>query len=258
MFSPRLLGLLVLLAGVLVVPAGAASPAPATITEATFNVLRTNTRAQIAADLARVFARAQLVRLQEVSTPTARAALAATLADRPNWRTCRRAELVTAWDSRHLTAAGPCQSWRTHRGRAGVSPDRFVTAQPLTTAGAVFLIVNTHAVSGYNRAYASPWRRAAARVHWTTLLQLTGRWALSRRYDVILVGGDFNAPPAARRAWYFPGPLLDPLYVPDTRRTIDQLRTARNPTRPVAVLRRWALTGLHSDHAAQLRTIRYG
>lgn len=256
MFSPRLL-VLVLLGSVLVPPAGAASPAPA-ITEATFNVLRTNNVRHIAADLDRVLAHAQIVRLQEAHSPSARTALGRVLARRPTWRTCRRAELVTAWDTRHATAAGPCQSWRTHRGRAHVSPDRFITAQALTVAGATALVVNTHAVSGYNRVRASPWRRAAARAHWTKMLQLTGIWALSRRYDVILLGGDFNAPPAACRAWYFPGPLLDPLYEPDKRRSIDQLRTARNPTLPVTVVRRWALTGLHSDHAAELRQIRYG
>lgn len=256
MFPPRLL-VLVLVGLFLVPPAGAASPAPA-ITEATFNLLRTNSARHITADLERVFARAQIVRLQEAHSPSARTALGRVLARRPTWRTCRRAELVTAWDTRHATAAGPCQSWRTHRGRAHVSPDRFITAQPLHLSGATVLVVNTHAVSGYNRVRPSPWRRAAARTHWTTLLQLTGRWALSRRYDVILLGGDFNAPPAARRAWYFPGPLLDPLYEPDKQRTIDQLRTARNPTRPVTVLRRWSVTGLYSDHAAQFRVISYG
>ena len=83
---------------------------------------------------------------------------------------------------------------RTHHGKAGVSPNRYITWVKLAhrATGQEIVRINTHFVSGAWRGDKpeTPWRREMWNRHLDTLRDLVARF--EKQGQTVVLGGDFN------------------------------------------------------------------
>lgn len=132
--------------------------------------------------------------------------------------------------------------------------------------GKSVLVINVHPVSGATAPADRPgnddspelaaWKDWAIGQYWLDVLSFTARQmsrpdpgveALTPFWDIILLGGDFNAATANEKQWYYPGAMLDSLYLPDTlERGLDHLM--RTITSDCSVADRWKVEG-NTDHS---------
>lgn len=106
---------------------------------------------------------------------------------------------------------------KTHDGKEGVSPDRFVTWQGLTHrgSGARLLFVNTHAINGYAKSGPDApghqdYRDRSAKKHWNKTHDKVAKFADAGWHSVVF-GGDINCEWDDRGEPWYPGPKLDGL-----------------------------------------------
>lgn len=224
------------------------------VTNATLNVHYPNSAGQIAADVRLAMRRASVVRLQEVETPSAMAGVRRALAASPSWRSTRRqaGELRIIWDARVWQSARRAKALLIHHGVAGLTPDRWLLwkALRLRSTGAVVVVADVHAVSGYCTGRSQQaLRQQFARDYWATVARWTRRQLRAFPSRPILLGGDLNC-------WLsgtLPGRTLRPLYRLDRPGGFDHLLVARTPGRPT-VLRRWQAP-INSDHDLHLQRL---
>jgi hypothetical protein len=235
----------------------------ATTTEATLNVLRTNSAADVAADVSKAMRHASVVRLQEVETAGNVAGVRRALAGHPSWRATWRLPAgpfgdAILWDTRVWASAGRARALLVHRGVGGITPDRWLTWKPLRlrATGALVVVANVHAVSGYcsNRAERAL-RARLTRDYWATVARWTRRQLVGHPARVVLLGGDFNCQLSKRYEPWLPGRILAPLYRLDRAAGYDHLLTARTRGAPAAG-RRWGLPA-YSDHRLILRRLTF-
>jgi hypothetical protein len=231
-------------------------------TEATLNVLRTNKAPEVLEDLLKAYKHAEVIRIQENTTPAVEKAIRR-FVEETGAMVHHARECPIIWNPKAFQAADLGSLRRTHPGKAGVSPGRLYSWQPLlhVPSDTHTLVVNTHAVAGYaktgNDAPGSQdYRDEAAQYHWLTGVALLGEWMVEierGRYDGVGIGGDFNARMNNFDEWWYPAPLIGPLLREDDKQdSIDHILYTRNSR--IKVGRRWAVN-VNSDHNLHLAGI---
>lgn len=199
-------------------------------------------------DTAKVGARADVVLWQELGERQDREALRSSL-PASEWvhvHDDMRLPISFRRDTFRLLDSGKI---KTHGGREGVSPQRWITwalVEPLAEGFAPFIIWNTHFVSGAwndKRLRGKAWRREMWLVHFDRLKAFA---ELHAGNGVMLIGGgDFNR-------------VDVPEFHPDLvwlwdRRSIDKLTAV--PSGAVLVLGDSDRVGLNSDHPMYVRDV---
>lgn len=229
----------------------------------TLNLRRTNTAAQVTADLDLLHHWWDVGGLQEVEE--------AAVEPFRRWRKRHRATFGMYRPKRAMGAIpvvwrkavfrpirGRTYSRRTHRGRRGVSPARGVVGRGLRhrATGTRWLVLNTHAVNAYTKNRSPQrWRDTQAEAHWLTVLAVAAEHVASGRWDVVCLVGDFNATWYADAEWWYPGPLLGGLFSSGTpgKASIDHLLVARGSGTHTRA--RYRRIPAKSDHALQIRVL---
>jgi len=121
--------------------------------------------------------------------------------------------------------------------------------------GTKVLRINVHPIAGATKPEPNKygprlneWKDWAVRQYWLDVVSFTAAQMSREKWDVILLGGDFNGRLENRREWWYPGPLLSSLYfTDDAPRSIDRLVWTRDSL--VRQEKRWVVAkGIHSDH----------
>lgn len=222
------------------------------LVEATYNLWIDNPRPRH--DLEIVIDRAQLIRLQEITTRRNKAAVEELLTTHPSYAAYwpRSTGLVILWDTRVLEGAGPGGRLLVVPRVQGM-PRRWTIWKPLRlrATGDLLMVVDVHAIA-HGCQPGLPLRQRAAAQHWQTIKGATATWTTS--YAAVLLGGDFNCR-LDNPAWWAPGPVLARQYQYPTRRAgIDHLLLTRH-THLEAGPPRSTRAGLHSDHPLLWRRI---
>lgn len=152
-------------------------------------------------------------------------------------------------------------------GFAKFNPKRSIVWKGLThrKTGKRVLFVNVHATAGYAKDERKTpwgdrlddWKNWAARQMWLAVVAFLAEQMKREVWDVIVLGGDFNARLNNRGEWYYPGPMLDGLTIEDeeTPRSIDRLVLTRDSR--AKTKRRWgSRRGYHTDHAVHFARVR--
>ena len=221
-----------------------------TFTLGTLNLLKKDSAPEVTADIGKATAHVDILAMQENSRDPVRAAVAA-LATAPHWAVrvpegpaganpiAWRTDLFDETDHGHR---------RAHRGKAGVTPARFVTWVVLRhkTSGLVLLVLDVHPINAYAGQDKPPraLRDQLAEAYWRTVVAITTE--LQDQYDGVLLGGDFNVRLANRDEDWYPGNLLAPLYRFDHGGGIDHVLLSHST--PLTVVRHGVVRDLHSDH----------
>lgn len=157
-----------------------------------------------------------------------------------------------AWRTRVFQNVVGRGQYRTCRGVRGVTPARWLVWQPLIhrESGRLILKINTHAVSGYASSKypeSDAQRDARAKAHWQACAELTRKFMAERKYDAILLGGDFNVKLENRSVPWYPGNVLAPWYHFDSG-GIDRLIFTKGSC--LQRQQRWSTkVGIRSDHS---------
>jgi hypothetical protein len=201
-----------------------------TFTDATHNMLFTMTPADWRADLAKS-AKGDIVGYQEAEEDDARKTL-------QDFCTAKNRGL------HHPIGSGNAVSWnramfRAIRGERGVievhkkhptakyNPGRDIVYVGLRClpANKNVLRINIHPVAGATLPHSETewgddldaWKNWAIANYYLDLLSFVATQMSREYWDVILLGGDYNASLTNKDAWYYPGRMLPSLFVDDTR-----------------------------------------
>ncbi len=224
------------------------------------NVRKNDSTAAILADIRGACAHASVVGLQEAHGRHASRAV------RKVRRTKRWAGYRPGGPAKENTILWDTRVWRqrpgrfrvyTHRGRRKVTPRRSVVCLPLEhrKSGHLVLFADTHAINGYSHARNrfERFRDAMAHIHWAAVRACMAAAIHSRRYDAVVLMGDFNCRLENRRESWYPGPMLDGLFRFDHSGSIDRIIVAG-----AAELTGRRSRKARSDHRLQLGRIRIG
>lgn len=193
-----------------------------TFTDGTFNVLYKNTENEIYRDIRHALKYTHVLNLQEVSSHSAEAALHRILKEYPQLEAYRpvgpAGELVILWNTNWFRKLPGRIKVRTHKGKAGISPHRYIIGQPLQhiDSGKKFMDLNTHVLNGFSRDElfneTDDWRDEHAQIHFLKILGATVKVILSGKYDSILLNGDMNVRRTNYQEWWYPGNLFAKVY----------------------------------------------
>lgn len=233
-----------------------------TITVASLNGNKANTEAQWTHDLELALDHASIIGVQEHERAGGHQALAK-LRRRPDVAAYVPAGTASAipivWDQSVWAAEPGRGAELTSDGHAHESPNRHDAWQPLRhrASGYRVTVVNTHAVNGYNRHPGQAYeglRDEQAELHWQVVVERVHKLQAAGGYDALLLVGDFNSTLTDLSEPWYPGPMLDPLFVADAApHAIDHVLYSRGSH--LIGTRRWSLP-LESDHPLALRSMR--
>lgn len=177
-----------------------------------------------------------------------------------------------AWNPEVFEDDGRAFSEFVHRSaiadgltRAKFNPARYVTGKGLVhkATGKRVLFLNVHPIAGGTKPEPNDfgpalnaWKNRAIERYWLAVLQITAREIRKGVYDVIILGGDWNARGTDRAEWYFPARMLQGLFRSDEIEVgLDHVVLTRHSA--ADVVRRWARNeGVNSDHALHFAEIR--
>jgi hypothetical protein len=221
-----------------------------TFTFGTLNLLKTNSRAEVAHDLGKAIALCDILVMQENTRDPVRAAVGA-LAGYPNWTVDVQTGAVganpIAWRSDLFDMLTHGHRLAHHR-EANVTPARHVTWVALRhkESGLSLLVIDVHPINAYAGQNKPPraLRDQFAEAYWRTVVDVTEE--LQGAYDGVLLGGDFNVRLANRDEDWYPGHLLAPLYRFDHGSGIDHVLIGH--ATPLVVVRHGHVRDLNSDH----------
>jgi hypothetical protein len=134
-----------------------------------------------------------------------------------------------------------------------------------TETGKKVLRINVHPLAGGTKLESNPDNRDSVALskykdwgigqYWLDVLSYTagqmskqdpGLRAMTNYWDIVTIGGDYNAAMSNKDRWYYPANLLAPLFVPDSLKAgLDHMQHGNGSD--VKVTRRWAVSG-HTDH----------
>lgn len=148
---------------------------------------------------------------------------------------------------------------------AKFNPARYIQGKGLVhkATGKRVLFLNVHPTAGGTMREPNKfgprlnaWKNKAIERYWLAVIQIVTREMRKDRWDVIILGGDWNARMTDRAEWYFPARLLAGLFREDEiAHGLDHVTLTRNSA--ATVERRWAMNeDVFSDHALHFAEIR--
>jgi hypothetical protein len=223
------------------------------------------------ADLDKSTSRASLLGFQEANGAPTRKTLHAYLTEHGfDYYAPRGTDCHIAWNPDIFEPIEGEQGNKRVHDSAGFmryNPARYLTWKGFVhkPTGKRVLFYNIHPTAGFTKPEdktdwgpkANEWKNEAARDFYTTLLAHVARKMNENLYDVIIIGGDWNASLRNEGEWYFPGALFDGLIVEHPKEMPGLDHIVITVDSDATIEKRYAVReGVHSDHALHFATIR--